>query len=244
MSNKLSLLVNFIGHDKITGLMKTIVGLGRDGSKSIKALAGEAKKLENELASVQKGLAKGAGNVSDLVNRERDLESQLARVNAQLTRQKGLAAINADRMAMRRTADDAKQRGQDKMLSGTAMATPFILANKAAMDFSSGMVDIQQKAELSNAETDRMAINILALAKAAHQLPEDMRMDLALHPRGARCAKRGGGAISRRQDRRAQDRLHRRRQPPAAETHLRQQKQRPARRQVQRGQARAGKEQV
>jgi hypothetical protein len=43
------------------------------------------------------------------------------------------------------------------------------------MDFSSGMVDIQQKAELTNAETDRMAASLMQLARAAHQLPEDMR---------------------------------------------------------------------
>jgi hypothetical protein len=49
------------------------------------------------------------------------------------------------------------------------------MAGKAAMDFSSGMVDIQQKAELTNAETDRMAASIMQMARASHQLPEDMR---------------------------------------------------------------------
>lgn len=191
MSNKLSLLVNFVGVDKMTGLMKGIVGLGRDGSKSIKALSGEAKKLDAQMSSVGNQIAKGSGNVTQLVDRKRELAASLSSVNAQLERQKRLGAINADRAAMRRRGEDLSGRGQGNMMSGTAMATPLILASKAAMDFSSGMVDIQQKAELSNAETDRMSTTILRLARSAHQLPEDMRMGvdtlagLGLDPRKA-----------------------------------------------------------
>ena len=141
---KLSLLVNFVGVDKMTGLMKNIVGLGRDGSKSIKALSGEAKKLENQLAKASKELANGTGNVSELVNKEHALASALAKVNTQLERQKRLSAIRADTISMQRRGDSLKSSGQDKMLGGVGLATPFILATKAGMDFSSGMVDIQQ----------------------------------------------------------------------------------------------------
>lgn len=172
---KLSLLVNFIGIDKMTGLMRNIVGLGRDGSKSIKALTGETKKLDNQLRKVQDDIAKGAGNITQLVDKERALEEQLAKTNRQIEKQKNLAAIRADANVIARRGADLRQRGQDNMLGGVGMATPFILASKAAMDFSSGMVDIQQKAELTNAETARMAARILDLAKVSHQLPEDMR---------------------------------------------------------------------
>ncbi|MBB3953410.1 phage tail tape measure protein [Novosphingobium sediminicola] len=188
---KLSLLVNFIGIDKMTGVMKNIVGLGRDGSKSIKALTGETKKLDNQLRAVQADMAKGAGNMTQLIEKERALEAQLAQTNRQLERQKRLAAIRADANVITRRGADLRQRGQDNVLGGVGMATPFILASKAAMDFSSGMVDIQQKAELSNEETARMAARILDLSKVAHQLPEDMRSGidtlagLGLDPRKA-----------------------------------------------------------
>lgn len=188
---KLSLLVNFIGIDKMTGLMKNIVGLGRDGSKSIKALTGETKKLDNQLRKVQDDIAKGAGNMTQLIDKERALAAQLALTNRQLEKQKKLAAIRADANVITRRGADLRQRGQDNVLGGVGMATPFILATKAAMDFSSGMVDIQQKAELTNAETARMAARILDLAKVAHQLPEDMRSGidtlagLGLDPRKA-----------------------------------------------------------
>ena len=175
MNNKLSLLVNFIGVDKMSGALKNIVGLGSKGSKSLRALAGDSRKLSRDLQSVQREIAKGSGNVTQLIERERELERQLAQTNTQLQRQRRLAAIDADRMAMQRRADELKGKGVDNVMKGAAMAAPFIYATKAAADFSSGMVDIQQKAELSNQETDRMANNIVRLAAAAKQLPEDMR---------------------------------------------------------------------
>ncbi|WP_313335763.1 phage tail tape measure protein [Sphingobium yanoikuyae] len=175
MNNKLSLLVNFIGVDKMSGALKNIVGLGGKGSKSLRALTGDARKLTRDMQSVQREIAKGSGNVTQLVERERDLERQLVATNNQLQRQRRLAAIDADRQAMHRRGQDLKDKGSDNIVRGAALAAPFILATKAAGEFSSGMVDIQQKAELTNQETDRMANSIVLLAAAARQLPEDMR---------------------------------------------------------------------
>lgn len=175
MSNKLSLLVNFIAVDKMSGALRNFVGLGREGSKSLKGLNGEARKLSGELAKVEKAIAKGTGNLTALIDRERELKTALQSTNQQLEKQKRLAEIEAGRRAMVRRGDELMAKGQGNMIGGAAMGAPLILAAKAAMDFSSGMVDIQQKAELSNAETAKMADNIILLARAAHQLPEDMR---------------------------------------------------------------------
>jgi len=175
MSNKLSLLINFIGVDKMSGALRNIVGLSRQGSTSIKALTGENRKLESQLKATRRQIEQSNGNLTEAINRERELERSIEGVNNQLQRQRRLAAVNADVAAMVRRGQEMKSRGQDNMLGGVAMAAPFVLAGKAAMDFSSGMVDIQQKAELTNAETDRMAASIMQLARASHQLPEDMR---------------------------------------------------------------------
>jgi phage protein U len=174
-TNKLALLVNFIGVDKMSGALRNIIGLSRQGGTSIKALSGEQRKYENQLNATRKAIEKGTGNVEEAIARERELAQSLADVNTQLARQKRLAAVNADVRAMARRSEALRTRGQDNMLGGVAMAAPLVLAGKAAMDFSSGMVDIQQKAELTNAETDRMAASLMQLARAAHQLPEDMR---------------------------------------------------------------------
>ncbi|WP_260925398.1 phage tail tape measure protein [Novosphingobium sp. 9] len=191
MSNKLSLVVNFLGVDKMSGALRNIIGLGNKGSVSIKGLTGESRKLEKELAKVRRELSSSAGNVTELMDRERDLERQIEGTNRQLARQRGLAAINADTMAMMRRATELKSRGTDNIVAGATMAAPLILATKSAADFSSGMVDIQQKAALSNRETDRMADTIIRAAAAAKQLPEAMRggvdvlAGLGLDPRTA-----------------------------------------------------------
>lgn len=175
MNNKLSLLVNFVGVDKMSGALRNIVGLGNKGSKSLRALTGDSRKLTRELGDVRRELARGSGNVTELVNRERQLEQQLIRTNGQLDRQRRIAAIDADRAAMSRRGDELKGKGQGNVAGGVALAAPLIYATKAAADFSSGMVDIQQKSQLSNKATDKLAQNIIMAAKAARQMPEDMR---------------------------------------------------------------------
>lgn len=178
MSNKLNLQVNFIGVDKMSGALRNIVGLGRDGSKSIKALSGEAKKLERAMAKVQREIAKGGDNVDDLTSKQRDLENQLRQTNEQLKRQRRLAAIDADARAMQRQAEDMKSAGQDNMVGGAAMGAPIVLAVKAAAEFSSGMVDIQQKAALTDQATEKLGKRALTLAQLARQMPEDMRLGI------------------------------------------------------------------
>jgi TP901 family phage tail tape measure protein len=144
VSNKLSLIVNFLGVDKMSGALRNIVGLGRSGSKSIRGLTGESKKLERELAKVRRQLAGSAGNVTELMNSERALERQLARTNQQLQRQRQLAAINADRMAMLNKAQEWRSAGQDNLLKGAAMSLPLIMATRQAMTFESAMADVRK----------------------------------------------------------------------------------------------------
>lgn len=175
MSNKLALLVNFVGVDKMSGALRNIVGLGRNGSQSLRALNGEARRLQREMRDVGRDMRTATGNVTQLIERERQLEQALAGVNRQIDRQKRLATIDADTAAMKRRGQDIQSQGRDNMVGGAAIATPLVLAVKAAADFSSGMVDIQQKAELTDRATDRLATRILTLAREARKLPEEMR---------------------------------------------------------------------
>ena len=94
MNNKLSLIVNFIGIDKMSGAMKNILGLGEKGSAALRRLNGDSRRLGRELRDVQRELKGASGNVTQLVARERELETALAGVNGQMARQKTLAAIN------------------------------------------------------------------------------------------------------------------------------------------------------
>ncbi|TCM43340.1 phage tail tape measure protein [Novosphingobium sp. ST904] len=144
MSNKLSLIVNFLGVDKMSGSLRNIVGLGNKGSKSIRSLTGESKKLERELAKVRRELGSAAGNITELTNRERALERQIAGTNEQLRNQRRLAVINADRMAMLGKAQEWKNKGKDNLLAGVAMSLPLVMATKQAMTFESAMADVRK----------------------------------------------------------------------------------------------------
>lgn len=178
MSNKLSLLVNFIGVDRMSGAMRSIVGLGRSGSQSLRALGGEARRIQREMREVSRSMSRASGNVSDLVNRERELERALEGVNRQIERQRRIGTINADRDAMRNRGADLRARGAQNVGSGAALAAPLIFATKAAADFSSGMVDIQQKANLTDQATDQLGARLISLAADARQMPEAMRSGL------------------------------------------------------------------
>ena len=180
MSNKLSLLVNFVGVDKMSGALRNIIGLGKQGSRSLGELRKESRGLNKELRDVQKEMAQSAQASLSLAGRERELKNAIGRTNAEIAERKRLYAIEAgyrDRIAK---AEALQQRGQENMVQGASLAAPLILAVKAAGDFSSGMVDIQQKAALTNAQTDRLGQSIIAMAANARQLPEDVRAGLDL----------------------------------------------------------------
>ena len=180
MSKKLSLLVNFVGVDKMSGALRNIMKLGREGSKSLGALRGESRKLEGELRRVRAEIEGASGNITELANRERELEAAISRTNAEMAEKRRLYAIEADYRAQIAKADALQQKGKDNIIQGAALAAPFILAVKKAGDFSSGMVDIQQKAALTNQQTDRLGRSITTMAANASQLPEDMRAGLDL----------------------------------------------------------------
>src|SRR3546814_3553587 len=79
--------------------------------------------------------------------------------------------------AIRARGEARRDAGTRNMTQGVALLAPIVLATKAAGDFSSGMVDIQQKANLSNRETEKLRDSILGAAKAARKMPEDMRSE-------------------------------------------------------------------
>lgn len=175
MNNKLSLVVNFVGIDKMSGAIRNIVGLGKKGSQSLRALTGEAKRLQGEIRGYDRLLARTTGNSTALWDAQKHKMQELEQVQSRIARQQRLMTVEADRRAMQARAADLKNRGMDNMTGGALLAAPLIYATKAAADFSSGMVDIQQKADLSNAATDRMSASIIRAAAVARQLPEDMR---------------------------------------------------------------------
>ncbi|WP_234179205.1 phage tail tape measure protein [Sphingopyxis sp. NFH-91] len=175
--NKLALIVQFssAGLDKLNGGLKNIVGLSKSGASALRALQQDSGRLKRELAATGKELRGASGNVTHLIDRQRALADQIEDTNRQIDRQKRLLAIaaRADRIAAR--GRELRSRGRDNVIEGAAMAAPFLLAAREAGNFSSGLVDLQQKAELTDRQADQLGRTILRAAAAARQLPEATR---------------------------------------------------------------------
>lgn len=172
MRNKLSLLVNFIGHDKLSGSLRNIVALGRKGSESLNALRGEGRKLEKQLRDVRRELAGSSGNVTALIDRERELERAIAETNARLERRKRLNSIEADRRRMVARGEELRQRGTDNMIGGAAMLAPFAIAIKSGMDYEKQLALLGQKTDLSARQTKAFGTELLRVAHASKQMPD------------------------------------------------------------------------
>lgn len=182
MSNKLSLLVSFIGADKLSGSIRNITGASKKGSIALKAMGDESRRLKRELKDVQREIASGGligdRSIGKLVERQRDLARQLEFSNRQIEQQKAklgqLAAIErktADRKAM---AANMISSGQSDLAQGASIAAPLILAGAAAMRNEKQLALLAQKLDLTKSQTDKLGDSMMRAAIMTKQLPENI----------------------------------------------------------------------
>ncbi|WP_137681161.1 phage tail tape measure protein [Aurantiacibacter suaedae] len=143
-SQNLRLLVSFASSDRLSGSLKNIVGLGQSGSEKLSAMKREARQLDKELRDVRAETSRATGNVTALMNRERDLARQIEHTNDRMERQTRLPEINARADAMRSRGEDLRNSGTGNIMTGVAMAAPAVLAAKHAMTFESAMADVRK----------------------------------------------------------------------------------------------------
>ncbi|WP_299307814.1 phage tail tape measure protein [uncultured Croceicoccus sp.] len=182
MDNRLNLVVNFAqaGLDKLEGGLRNLVGLGRSAGDTIKDMASESRRLEKELKDVRQqlvvGMADGERQLSELAQQERKLTRDVEAANAALKRQRNLMEIDKRANAIRAQGDRFMSRGRDNIVGGIGILAPIVLAARAGGEFSSTLVDIQQKAELTDRAMIGVRNNITAAAKAGKQMPADMAL--------------------------------------------------------------------
>lgn len=169
---KLALNLIFNGTGNLSAMMRRMVGEGGQARQALKKLSDEARLQKKEMSDLQKSLAGASGNVSDLLNKEKALAAAIAKTNGQLERQKSAIARQGRADAMGRAAQDA---GTKNVTTGATVGAGLFFAGKMATDYQDGMTDIQQKADLSAEATAKLERNIMASARAAKQLPENMR---------------------------------------------------------------------
>jgi len=174
--NSLNLLVKFSekGLSELKGGFKNLVGLGKSGANSFRNLRREADGFKGELEKVRKQIDGASGNITELVNREKQLERSLEGANDELRKQGKLYEASKKAQAIRAKGADFRSRGRANAIGGAALLAPLAVAAKAGADFSSQMVDIQQKANLSDAATARMRNNIIDASRASAQMPDEI----------------------------------------------------------------------
>lgn len=129
-SNKLNLLVQFTGIDKLSGGLKNIIGASKASNQSIRDLQNQARTLKAELRTVGREMQGASGNVSTLVNRQNDLERQLTDVNGQLDKQK--AKLERIARIEGRFSGIAKAAGKAGAAASLAVTTPLVAFGRSA----------------------------------------------------------------------------------------------------------------
>lgn len=174
MSNKLAIVVNFLGGDKLSGAIRNIIGTGKTGKQVLKDMAREATSLERELSKVRREIDGASGNITALSRREAELENQIQRTNSEMARRKQLLAIDGTVDKMRARGADLRDRGRDHMTQGAVAAAPLIVLGAAAMQNEKSLALMGQKLDLSKQKTDHLGQSLQRAALDAKQLPQNI----------------------------------------------------------------------
>lgn len=176
--NRLLLAVNFLGVDKLSGSIRNIVAGSKAGAASLKAMKAEARGLESELKDVRKAQAGGTGNLTALIDRERELERAIKSTNLRFAEQKRrIEQVANFRAKADAVAEGAGAAGSRATLYLTTPLTAFgIAAGKAAIDAeelqSAFNVTFAKNAEVMNrwamATGNAMGRSIVEMKQAAN----------------------------------------------------------------------------
>ena len=158
MDKKLALTILFSGVDKLSGPLKNIVGLGKSSAQSLRGLRGELGRVRREMTAA-------SGNVTHLVNRERELE-------AAIKRRQRLMQIDGKVMRMHAQADRMMSAGRSNMMGGVAMLALPGLAVRSAVDYDKKITLIAQKTGMAADAAGQFGRSMLTVARNARQLPD------------------------------------------------------------------------
>lgn len=175
MSRKLALLVNFVGVDKMSGALRNIHAGSKKASAALVGMKKESGKLERELAGVRKELASTSGNVSHLVNRERELERQIDRTNREIAEQSAKLAQITRGKQLQELGGKIRGAGQSATLY---LTTPLVAAGVAsanmAKDFNASMSNVSTLLDTTTENMGEMSRQVLGMARRLPVALEDL----------------------------------------------------------------------
>lgn len=167
--NKLSLVVSFIGQDKLSAGLRGIIGLGKTGDQALKGLNREAGKIAGQMRKNQQAIAEamqsGASGLTELIAKEKELAGALAKVNEQRGKQRRLNEIDGTVSRIGNKADAYRSASVSNVFGAAAMVAPIVVATKQAMTFESAMADVRKVVNFdSPRQFDQMGKDILTLS--------------------------------------------------------------------------------
>lgn len=172
--NKLSLIVQFTGADKLSPALKSIIGLSKQGKDGVGGLKKEAGALERQMRDVGRQIDRTSGNVTTLINRERDLASQIARVNGVIRQRSRLMAIDARTAAMREQGRRYIEEGRSGLLWAGAAAAPIYAMAKAGGEME-GLTNRLRVLGLGNAAVKDLTAYASAMDVAGSSVKDNLR---------------------------------------------------------------------
>lgn len=172
--NKLSLIVQFMGMDKLTPALKSIIGLGKQGKVGIGGLKKEAKDLDRQMRDVGRQIERTSGNVTSLITRERDLAMAIERVNGTIRQRTRLMAIDGRTAAMRDQGHRYVSEGRAGLMwAGVAMAPIYAMA-KAGGEME-GMTNRLRVLGLGDSAVKNLTAYASAMDVAGSSVKENLR---------------------------------------------------------------------
>lgn len=127
-NNKLNLLVQFTGVDKMSASLRNIMGGSKDATQSIRDMKREVRLMEKDLARVNREMGKGGG--AGLSMAQRELTDAIKRTNAEIDKQ----VSKAERLAniQNGAKSIASKAGAAGAAATVAVTAPLVAFGRAA----------------------------------------------------------------------------------------------------------------
>jgi len=130
--NRLNLVVQFLGIDKLSPALKNMIGLGKTGRQELATLTAEQRRLNGEIATYDKRISQTTGSVTHLWNAQKKLLTQQEAIGAQIQRQKNLMAIDGRTARTQAKGSAMVGSGTQTLFMGAMLAAPLYEMAKLA----------------------------------------------------------------------------------------------------------------
>jgi len=130
--NRLNLVVQFLGIDKLSPALKNMIGLGKTGRQELATLTAEQRRLNGEIATYDRRISQTTGSVTHLWDAQKKLLTQQEAIGGQIQRHKNLMAIDGRTSRMQAKGSSMVSGGINTLFWGAMLAAPIVDMAKTA----------------------------------------------------------------------------------------------------------------